>query len=105
MTTASLSNFKFRPAGPAKKSDRSASQPAPHRQPPTAATARGNNRRSDTISGVILVWYLNEGDVIRISTGGGGGYGDPRRRSSELVLDDLRQGYVTAERAHAVYGT
>ena len=46
----------------------------------------------------------NEGDVIRIHTGNGGGYGDPRRRPRELVLDDLRNGFVTAERARAVYG-
>jgi N-methylhydantoinase B len=38
---------------------------------------------------------LNEGDVIRIHTANGGGYGDPRRRPRELVLADLREGYVT----------
>ena len=38
---------------------------------------------------------VNEGDVIRIHTGNGGGYGDPRRRPRELVLDDLRNGFVT----------
>ena len=48
---------------------------------------------------------LNEGDVIRIHTGSGGGYGDPRRRRPTRMVDDLRQGYVTAERARCVYGT
>ena len=47
---------------------------------------------------------VNEGDVIRIHTGNGGGYGDPRRRARELVLDDLRNGFVTAEQAAALYG-
>ena len=47
---------------------------------------------------------VNEGDVIRIHTGSGGGFGDPRRRPRELVLDDLRNGFVTAERAAEVYG-
>jgi N-methylhydantoinase B len=53
---------------------------------------------------VVTGLELNEGDVIRIHTGSGGGYGDPRRRPRELVLDDLRQGYVTTERARSVYG-
>ena len=47
---------------------------------------------------------MNEGDVICIHTANGGGYGDPRRRRRELVLDDLRNGYVTEETARIVYG-
>jgi N-methylhydantoinase B len=47
---------------------------------------------------------VNEGDVIRIHTANGGGYGDPRRRPRELVLADLRDGYVTEETARSVYG-
>jgi N-methylhydantoinase B len=53
---------------------------------------------------VVTALELNEGDVIRIHTGSGGGYGDPARRRTELVLDDLREGYVTAERARLLYG-
>ena len=47
---------------------------------------------------------LNADDVIRIVTGNGGGYGDPRRRPREVVLDDLRNGFVADEIARAVYG-
>jgi N-methylhydantoinase B len=47
---------------------------------------------------------LREGDLIRIHTGNGAGHGDPRRRARELVLDDLRDEYVTEEVARAVYG-
>jgi N-methylhydantoinase B len=47
---------------------------------------------------------VNEGDVIRIHTGTGGGYGDPRRRPRELVLEDVMNGLITPERAAAVYG-
>ena len=47
---------------------------------------------------------VNEGDVIRIHTGSGGGYGDPRTATRELVLDDLRNGFVSPEQAAAVYG-
>ena len=47
---------------------------------------------------------VNTDDVIRIVTGVGGGYGDPGRRSREAVLNDLKDGYVTLERAEEVYG-
>ncbi len=53
---------------------------------------------------VVTGLSVNEGDVIRIHTGNGGGYGDPRRRARELVLDDLRNGFVTTEQAAALYG-
>jgi len=39
-----------------------------------------------------------------LDRGDGGGYGDPKRRLRERVLDDLRNGYVTEETARAVYG-
>jgi N-methylhydantoinase B/oxoprolinase/acetone carboxylase alpha subunit len=42
--------------------------------------------------------------VIRIHTGNGGGYGSPWRRRRELVLEDLRNDYVTEETAGSVYG-
>jgi N-methylhydantoinase B len=47
---------------------------------------------------------VNAGDVIRLHTATGGGFGDPGRRARDLVLDDLRNGYVSAEAARAVYG-
>jgi len=53
---------------------------------------------------VVTALEVNEGDVIRIHTANGGGYGDPHRRSRELVLGDLRNGYVTEEVARTVYG-
>ena len=53
---------------------------------------------------VITACEVNEGDVIRIHTGNGGGYGDPRRRRRRLVLDDLRNGYVRDDVARTVYG-
>jgi N-methylhydantoinase B len=53
---------------------------------------------------VVTALDVNEGDVIRIHTANGGGYGDPRRRPRERVLADLRNGYVTEETARAVYG-
>jgi N-methylhydantoinase B len=53
---------------------------------------------------VVTALDVNEGDLIRLHTATGGGYGDPRRRRRELVLDDLRNGFVTEEVARAVYG-
>lgn len=47
---------------------------------------------------------VNEGDVIRIITGNGAGYGDPAKRDPEAVRADVRDGYITAERAKEVYG-
>jgi N-methylhydantoinase B len=53
---------------------------------------------------VVTGLEVNEGDVIRIRTGNGGGYGDPRDRDPQLVEQDVRNGFVTPERAREVYG-
>jgi N-methylhydantoinase B len=47
---------------------------------------------------------LAPGERIVCTTTGGGGYGDPRARSIEAVATDVREGWVSAERAAAVYG-
>ncbi len=47
---------------------------------------------------------LKEGDVFRLDTPGGGGYGDPRARPAERVLADVREGLVSAEAAERDYG-
>jgi N-methylhydantoinase B len=52
---------------------------------------------------VVTALEVNQGDIIRLHTGGGGGYGDPCRRSHMLVRDDLRNGYLTEEVARSVY--
>lgn len=36
-------------------------------------------------------------------TGGGGGYGDPRERAIERVVDDLRRGHITPAEAESDY--
>ena len=35
---------------------------------------------------------------------GGGGYGDPKARDPERVLDDVKNGYISAEAAARDYG-
>jgi N-methylhydantoinase B len=47
---------------------------------------------------------LKRGDLIRIVTGNGGGFGDPLARDAAAVRADIRDGYVTQERALEVYG-
>ena len=47
---------------------------------------------------------LKAGDRVRIRTGGGGGYGDPKRRDPERVRTDVMRGYISAKAAREVYG-
>jgi N-methylhydantoinase B len=47
---------------------------------------------------------LQAGDVFRLETPGGGGFGDPLARDPEAVLADVREGYVSAAAAAARYG-
>jgi N-methylhydantoinase B len=63
-------------------------------------------RRDGTVEeyAVVTALEVNEDDVIRIHTGHGGGFGDPRSRPRERVLEDLKNGFVTADRAREVYG-
>ncbi len=47
---------------------------------------------------------LREGDVVRIETAIGGGFGDPLERSPESVAADVADDYITREDAESVYG-
>jgi N-methylhydantoinase B len=44
------------------------------------------------------------GDVVRLSTAGGGGYGEPTERDAQRVLDDVLNGFVTVVGAERYYG-
>jgi len=55
--------------------------------------------------GKITGMHLPSGTKIAIHCGGGGGYGDPKKRDPELVKHDLKQGYISrafAEENYAV---
>jgi N-methylhydantoinase B len=41
--------------------------------------------------------------IVSIS-GGGGGYGEPRERDPVRVLHDVREGWISSERAKSIYG-
>ena len=47
---------------------------------------------------------LSQGDVLRVLTGGGGGYGDAFARPAEAVLVDVLDGKVSLEAAREHYG-
>ena len=44
------------------------------------------------------------GDLVRLHTAGGGGWGDPLEREVHLVEKDVRGGFVTLESARSEYG-
>ena len=44
------------------------------------------------------------GDMVWVRTPGGGGYGDPFKRSPQAVFKDVRLGRVSIEQAHKFYG-
>jgi N-methylhydantoinase B len=56
------------------------------------------------IIGRIDVLHPAEGDVLGITSPGGGGYGDPAKRNPELVARDVRNGFITSEEAASEYG-
>jgi N-methylhydantoinase B len=64
--------------------------------PDTAAAKRLPTRYAD--------YPLKEGDVFRLDTPGGGGFGDPLDREPAQVLADVAQGYVSGEAAERDYG-
>jgi N-methylhydantoinase B len=47
---------------------------------------------------------LEPGEFVVSHSAGGGGYGPPIERDVERVLHDLREGWITADRARSVYG-
>ncbi|MBI3708252.1 MAG: hydantoinase B/oxoprolinase family protein [Proteobacteria bacterium] len=47
---------------------------------------------------------IAKGEVVRLVTSTGGGYGDPRARPREKVLEDLKNGYITPAQAAAHFG-
>lgn len=42
---------------------------------------------------------MHAGDLIEVSTPGGGGFGDPAQRAARAVQRDVAKGYYTCEQA------
>jgi len=47
---------------------------------------------------------MKPGDIVTIDAPGGGGYGSPFERDTEMVVNDVMQGYVSIESARNDYG-
>jgi N-methylhydantoinase B len=62
----------------------------------------GSNREVNL--GNTDVVTVQPGDIIRITSAGAGGWGDPFEREVERVLDDVRRGFVSLANAEAEYG-
>ena len=93
--TASFGRFKFPPWGAAGGSEGSVNAieiiPAGAHQASQRAGRFARKR-------------LQRGDVARLITAVGGGYGDPLQREPERVAADVREDYLTPELARQCYG-
>ncbi|NPV70028.1 MAG: hydantoinase B/oxoprolinase family protein [Firmicutes bacterium] len=71
-------------------------------KPPVVAInpATPRERRVLKVNGM----KLERADVVRVESGGGGGYGDPLERDPALVTEDLLDGYVDVAEAESAYG-
>lgn len=62
-----------------------------------------DGRESETY-GKTARFPLQQGDVARLITGSGGGWGEPARRSRESIEEDLEAGIISPETAETLYG-
>lgn len=60
--------------------------------------------RKPEIFGKAAQYHMKKGDVASLITGTGGGHGDPMKRPVEMVIADLKNGYITPETAEKGYG-
>ena len=58
----------------------------------------------EVVLGKCARYRLERGECARLVTGTGGGWGDPRERSVDDVMVDVRDGYVSVEQAARDYG-
>ena len=84
----------------------------------TKSAPWGMNGGGDAAPGKVIVWPGTEkeeitgavnypmavGEVVENYSGGGGGWGDPRQRDPQLVLNDVRDGFVSERSARENYG-
>ncbi|WP_370222345.1 hydantoinase B/oxoprolinase family protein [Cytobacillus sp.] len=62
------------------------------------------NGETDGPFGIYPRYPLNKGDVVKLVTATGGGYGEPFKRPAEKVAKDVKNGYITASQAEADFG-
>ncbi len=56
------------------------------------------------IPGKVGGFPLQRGDLVRVETSGGGGFGDPLTRDPSRVRQDVTNGFLSAEQARRRYG-
>ena len=83
-------------AGPAGGPGASAGKPYEMR--------RRSGKKSAQAPAVGASTAFSQGDSIRVSTPGGGGWGDPKERDPEDVRADVLRGFVSPKAAEAAYG-
>jgi N-methylhydantoinase B len=64
----------------------------------------GESVTLSVIPGKVSNFPVFHGDQIIIESSGGGGYGDPLYRSPSLVNSDIRDGYISHDKARIIYG-
>ncbi|MBI4192715.1 MAG: hydantoinase B/oxoprolinase family protein [Betaproteobacteria bacterium] len=64
----------------------------------------GNEPELSFPSGKVLARLLKAGEAYILRSGGGGGYGSPLDRPIEQIESDLREGYISKQRAERCYG-
>lgn len=57
-----------------------------------------------TLASKMMGIALKQGQAVRLETPGGGGYGPPADRTPEAVARDVALGYLSPDRATALYG-
>src|SRR6185437_14552344 len=93
MTVRGLERFRFQPWGIA--GGRSAS---------AASVVLNPGRNTERNIGRIDVLDMERGDLLRMITPSGGGYGDPFTRDPATVLEEVLDGLVSVEQARTEYG-
>jgi N-methylhydantoinase B len=91
--STNLDRFKFRPFGLAGGEAAAAS-----------ALYLIRDGRRETLPSKVTNLMLRKGDIVRLETSGGGGFGEPTKRIGEHVEHDVRLGYVSPEAAASSYG-
>jgi N-methylhydantoinase B len=93
VTSRAMERYRFRPWG------RMGGRPGT-----TGRTLLNPRTAREQDLGKLDVLHLEPGDILWFATQGGGGYGDPLEREPELVLEDVRNGFVSDAAAREGYG-
>ncbi|WHY89316.1 hydantoinase B/oxoprolinase family protein [Neobacillus cucumis] len=62
------------------------------------------NGEVDGPYGIYPRYPLNTGDIVKLVTATGGGYGDPFKRPAEKVAKDVKNGFISIQQAKDDYG-